>query len=591
MKYPLLLALSILFCTNTYAQIQQEIRGSVADKESKTILIGASIELLNSSISTVSDSLGNFKITVPVGRVSIKVTYKGYEEAVVPALEVTTGKETFLNIELRESIASYRLEDVIVKGNSNKLLPLNSMAAVSARMVSPEDANRYAGGYGDPARMVSSFAGIATVSDQENDIVIRGNSPRGMQWKLDGVEIPSPNHFSRGQGATGGAFSIISSNILSNSDFYTGAFPAEYGNATSGIMDLNMRNGDNSHGHYSFLLGVVGVESAAEGPLKKQGGSWLFNYRYANFQPLDKLGLLGLDENQKAPIFQDLAFKINLPTKKTGTFTLFGLGGINTTGALGVLDSLQWQRNSDLKNDESYNERMAVVGLQHSLNFGNKKTFLRSTLAFTDEYTRADEGDILAKGDLSKYPGFKINGVYARFTTEKDIYDYPSLKLLSVLNHKINAHHSLRTGITLSYLNFNISESKYNSQKSTAQKKIVYDTLSNSSGGSSLLEGFLQWKYRITDNFEVNTGFHLSFLLLNNNATAEPRIGLKWQLSNKSSLSYGFGIHSRMEPISTYFTIIRQTASITTLANKNLDFTKSLHNIIGYELFSRRLLL
>ncbi len=584
-KYNFPLIFSILLYEKGYTQIQQEIRGKVADKESKTVLMGANIRLQNSTIGTISDTNGNFKILVPVGRVSIDISYTGYEEVIIPALEVTAGKEIFLNIELQENVAAHHLQNVIIRTSINKQAPLNSMATVSARLISTEDVSRYASGFGDPARMVSSFAGVVGVGGEDNNIVIRANSSRGLQWRVDGLDIPSPNHFSNGQGDGGGAFSVISANILANSDFYTSAFPAEYGNAIAGIMDLNIRKGSATRGSYSFQLGVTGAEAAAEGPIKKlTGSSYLFNYRYANFQPLNKLKLLDLSENQKPPIFQDLACKINLPTKKHGNFTLFALAGMSSTGVRGIKDSLQWRINPGSKEDETEDHKMAVIGLKHSLNFSDKKTFLRSILAATYEYNSFNSDLILTKKDSAKYPGVNIGNGYILFENGKNSFSYPSLKFSSTLNHKFNAHHTIRTGIVMSWLGFDVADIRYNLENSVAQQKSIYDTLADKNGSSALAEAFAQWKYRITDKFEINTGFHASYFWLNNHAAAEPRLGLKWQLSDKSLISYGFGIHSRIEPVSTYFAIIRQQAGIGTTANKNLGFTKSMHNVIGYDL-------
>jgi hypothetical protein len=569
--------------TAVKAQITQTIRGKILDKESHTTLIGANVLVLNSNPvnGTMTDVDGNFKLVVPVGRVTLRFTYIGYEDMVVPELLVISGKETFLNIEMRESIST--MQEVVVKAQKDKIQPLNSMASVSARMLSTEDASRYAGGYNDPARMVSSFAGVSPAQDDKNDIIVRGNSPRGLLWRLEGVEIPSPAHFSDGEGDSGGSFCILSSSVLSNSDFYTGAFPAEYGNALSGILDLNLRKGNSEKHEFGFQAGVVGVEGSIEGPVRAfKGGSYLINYRYSNFQALNKMGLLDLSDNAKAPQFQDLVFNINLPTEKAGTFSFFGVGGTSTAGEDGVRDSVQWLEDENLSEDEWEKHYMGVIGLKHIYNFSNKKAYLKTNVSGTYLSDVWDWGDLITNGDVW-YKGSR-SGDYTRFRNRGNEFSYPSVKFSTLLNHKINASHTIRTGFNFSILKFNIFDEKYNWDKSADENRAVYDVRVNKKETTSLSEVYLQWKYRISQSFEINTGVHSLLFHLNNHYSVEPRAGLKWYITDKSSINYGFGIHSKVEAISAYYSIVSNPDGSLTNPNKNVNFTRAIHNVLGYDL-------
>jgi len=575
--------LFLIITTIGHAQIAQFFKGKIIDKESKAPLVGANIILLNSNsaIGAVTDLDGYFKIVVPVGRISLKVTYVGYEDALIPEMEIIAGKEIFLNIEMRENVSN--LQEVVVKAKVDKAKSLNSMATISARMISSEDANRYAAGYSDPARMVSSFAGVASTEGDKNDIVIRGNSPRGLQWKLEGIEIPSPNHFTDGQGDTGGSFCIISSNTLANSDFYTGAFPAEYGNALAGILDLNLRKGNPDKHEFAFQAGVVGAEASLEGPIfNSNGSSYLINYRYANFQLLNRLGLIDMGKNRRAPIFQDLTFNFVLPTKNYGTFSLFGTGGMSTTGKYGITDSMQWKSNSDLKTDELENHQMGVIGAKHMLTFANKKTFLKTIIAATTQYDKWDKGYLIPKSNSWWYPG-KFNGDYSRVKETYNIFSYPSLQLNSTLNHKINASNTIRAGVVLNVLNFKMFSENYNYDSSYVTKQLIYDLQVDRNGTSCFTETFVQWKHRINDQFEFNTGAHYLLFLLNKHYSIEPRFGLKWEINEKSAISYGFGIHSRIESISAYYSLLKKPDGTYYMPNKNVDFTRSIHNVVGYD--------
>jgi Carboxypeptidase regulatory-like domain len=350
-------------------EILQTIRGTVTDKETNAPLVGAEVAVLtmNPIMGDVTDPDGNFKIEkLPVGRHSLQVSYLGYEPLTIPNLLVTAGKELVLNLQLVESAVQLEVATVIAK--HDKAEALNEMATVSARSFSVEETSRYAGSFYDPARMATNYAGVAvgSSSDLSNEIVVRGNSPSGILWRLEGVEIPNPNHFGS-MGGSGGGISMLSSSTLSNSDFYTGAFPSEFGNALSGVFDLNMRNGNNEKREYAVMLGALGLEGAVEGPFqpltpkgerKGNGGSYLVNYRYATLGLLSAVGLNIAGD--VTPKYSDLSFKLNMPTQRAGTFALFGLAGQN---------SAQFSPKADLEG------RVRGVGLQGGRLGGHGRPF------------------------------------------------------------------------------------------------------------------------------------------------------------------------------------------------------------------------
>ncbi|MDX2429290.1 MAG: carboxypeptidase regulatory-like domain-containing protein, partial [Bacteroides sp.] len=266
-----------------WAQSTQSIRGMVIDQNTGVPLIGATVSLLDHEPLTgcISDHQGFFNLEgVPVGRRAIRIDYLGYQSVFRQGLDVTAGKAFNLNIEMEES--AIMGEEAQVRAYSNKGQALNEMALVSARSFNMEEAERYAGSWGDPARLVANFAGVQSPADQSNDIIIRGNSPAGLLWKMEGVSIYNPNHFGS-IGSTGGPISMINNNMLANSDFYSGAFPSQYGNATSGVFDLNLRSGNNQDREYTAQVGFNGFEFGAEGPFsKKSNASYLISYRYSS---------------------------------------------------------------------------------------------------------------------------------------------------------------------------------------------------------------------------------------------------------------------------------------------------------------------
>jgi hypothetical protein len=193
---------------------------------------------------------------VPLGRQSFQTSYLGYKNYNISNIEVNAGKELVLDIHLEESVTA--LEEISVTGYKNKTIGINEMS-VSSRMFSVEETGRYAGSLNDVSRMATNYAGVTNADDSRNDIVIRGNSPSGLLWRLEDMEIPSPNHFTS-VGSSGGPISMLNYNVIANSDFMSGAFPAEYGNATSGIFDIKLRNGNNSKREYMAQVGALGTE-------------------------------------------------------------------------------------------------------------------------------------------------------------------------------------------------------------------------------------------------------------------------------------------------------------------------------------------
>lgn len=220
----LLLANLLLFSTLSAQTASQTIRGIVVEKNSGHSVPYATVVVadLQPTAGTTGDSLGRFVLRrVPVGRHDLQVSCLGYEPVLLKEILVGSSKEVVLEIRLQESLVA--VEEVVVRPRIDKTEPLNEMALAGGRMLRVEEASRYAGSMDDPARLVSSFAGVASTVGN-NGIVVRGNAPKFLQWRMEGVEIPNPNHFAEVTSFGGGGLTALSSQVLGNSDFYTGAF-------------------------------------------------------------------------------------------------------------------------------------------------------------------------------------------------------------------------------------------------------------------------------------------------------------------------------------------------------------------------------
>ncbi|MCK5856106.1 MAG: TonB-dependent receptor [Bacteroidales bacterium] len=557
MKTVLSIILLLFFYTNLQSQgLTQVVKGKVIDLDSEMPIIGANIVLLGSDpiVGATTNINGIYKLpTIPIGRQSFKISFIGYEDVFLREQLIETGKEAVFNVSMKEVLSE--LKAVVIKANDNKSEAINQMTTVSANQITIESTSRIAAGINDPGRTVQSLAGVATSSDKTNELVIRGNSPRGVLWRMEGVEIPNPNHFSS-EGGSGGGVSALSTQVLANSDFITSAFPAEYGNAISGVYDLKLRNGNSDKREYTLQFGVLGLQLAAEGPFKKGSqASYLFNYRYSTFSLLNKT--IGSTMGGYIPTWQDLSFKIYVPTKKAGYFSLWGLGGNSIYEDLAVKDSSQWDNKYDNRQETSINS-LGIIGLTHNYLFKDNKTYLKTTVAYS--------------ATNNHFVNDTLNYNYDAFATLDLKYKYDNINFSSFVNHKFNAKHLIRVGANYTINGYNIETFNYHAN--TGKMEEI--------GSTSSLQSYVQWKYRITNEIDIISGIHSSYLLLNGKYTIEPRLGLKWQLDKKNTLSFGFGVHSKSEPASVYLTEIQHSNGTITQPNKNLDFTKAIHYVLGY---------
>ena len=192
MKKKFIFLLSLFTTALTVAQTNtQSIRGTIVDKQSQSTLLGVNIVVLKYDPfkGATSDMDGKYVITeVMPGRYDIKASMIGYKEIMIPNVLVTSGKQVVIDIEMEENIKT--TDEVVVSATKNHETN-NEMSTVSSRSFSMEEVNRYSGGMGDPARLASSFAGVVMPNDQRNDLVIRGNSPTGVLWRVDGLNVPN----------------------------------------------------------------------------------------------------------------------------------------------------------------------------------------------------------------------------------------------------------------------------------------------------------------------------------------------------------------------------------------------------------------
>jgi len=535
----------------------QTIRGTVADKISNSPLPGAIVVVLGTDpvIGSSTDVDGNFKLSnVPIGKQTLVVNFVGYKSISIPNLTLNSGKEVILNIQLDEEINQLNEVVISAKGEDNFTV-INSMASVSARSFSVEETQKFAAAVNDPGRMVSAFAGVVSADDGGNSISIRGNSPTGLLWRMEGLEIPNPNHYASA-GASGGGISILSAQLLSNSDFMTGAFAAEYGNALSGVFDLKLRKGNNEKREFTLQAGVLGLDAAVEGPLRRNSkGSYLINYRYSTLNLLDNIGIdVGANTN-----FQDLSFHVFVPTEKFGTFSLFGFGGLSGQRQKAERDSLQWE-DEFMRYDAKYYSNTGVAGLKHVISLG-ENTYLQTGVTMSAHQLGVEFERLNDDYD----PKFEYN---EKFLNRK-------IQLTSLVNHKFNAKHSIRAGFYQSFYLFNLLQQ--------FDDEGLIKTPLDAKGSASLTQTFAQWKYRMTEDFTLNAGAHVMYAPESKNVSVEPRLGMRYSINQLNTLSFGYGLHSQMQGMGVLSAQVQNTDGSFSNPNRNVGFSKAHHFVAGYE--------
>jgi hypothetical protein len=557
-KVILVLVLNLTIISSFAQQLTQTIRGVVVDKISQVPLPGVNVILLGSEPlkGTTTDIDGQFRLSgVAVGKQTLKMIFLGYEEQVLSNLVVNSGKELVLQISMEEKVIQGK--EITVTANREKNIPMNDMAVVSARTFSVEETQKYAAAINDPARMASSFAGVVSADDGNNNISIRGNAPNTLQWRMEGVEIPNPNHFSA-PGTAGGGISILSSQLLYNSDFLTGAFPAEYGNALSGVFDLRLRKGNNEKQEFTVQSGFLGLDAAVEGPFsKKYQGSYLINYRYSTLAAIGKMINLG----DALTLFQDLSFNVYLPTKKFGSFGVFGFGGLSSQKYDAKKDSLKWE-DEGARYGNIFKSSTGAVGITNAYLIG-QNTYVKTALVAS----KKEVSDLTTRlsDELSKEIRFDGLAVENKIT------------LTSTLNHKFNSQHSVRTGFMINKIGYNIQYNDFDNDV----KQLVQTINTTSSSYSSQLFG--AYTYKVTSRLTLQGGLHYINFFYNNTSSLEERASVRYAINKKQSISFGYGRHSQLQPIGVYFANYTNEAGEKVYPNKNLDLSKSLHYVLSYD--------
>lgn len=558
----LLLTAAYLPC---HAQLVQRIKGQVSDRDSHIPLsdVRVAVTSLPSPLTTTTDSTGHFVLdSIPVGKHNLSFLLPSYQPQTMSDVLVTSGREVILEVVMQES-AARKLNEQVVR---TKRSSMNEMAIVSTKTFDVQETERYAGARSDPARMASNFAGVQGADDSRNDIVVRGNSPAGLLWRIEDVDMLNPNHFAI-PGTSGGPVSMLNNKTLANSDFLTGAFPAEYGNSISGAFDLKLRNGNRDRYELTAQLGFLGTELSAEGPIaKKSGSSFLVAYRYSTLKLFEGLNIkIGTNS---VPAYQDLTFRLNFPMGKKGALAIFGIGGLSHIDLIvSKLTSPPDELYGESDRDQYFTSNTGMVGMSYTHTF-NKRTFSKIVTAFSANDIHSNHDKVFRDANYEVDSLKPILG-YKFITKSWNTHWY--------ITHKLSARQTIKAGIINNtfFLDLVDSSRQYPPTHQDWQHRLDFN------GSTSLVQAYLQYKYRPTDQLSITVGLHGQYLSHNSSTALEPRIGARW-VAGSNVFSLGYGLHSQMQPLYQYFAHFPQYPA-SAMHNYDMGFTRSHHLVAGYD--------
>lgn len=304
-------------CWNVFAA-EYQIKGVVIDKSTRQPLEFVNVLVVGLGIGASTDANGNFLITqVPPGIYRLQASFLGYKTELTPEYRVNH-VTPYVQIELEEENAS--LNEVVVTASPFQKVP---ESPVSLRVIGLQEIEKAPGANRDISKVVQNYPGVAfSPIGYRNDLIVRGGGPSENRFYLDGVEIPNINHFST-QGASGGPVGLIDADLIRSVKFYSGAFPADKGNALSSVLDFSLRDGDMERNSLKATLGASEVSLSSNGHIGNKT-SYLVSVRRSYLQALFKI--LGLPF---LPAYTDASFKIKTRFDSHNELTLLGLGGID----------------------------------------------------------------------------------------------------------------------------------------------------------------------------------------------------------------------------------------------------------------------
>ncbi len=534
------------------AKQYQNVRGQVIDKYSRLPVVGAlvSVDNVYPFLSAYANDNGLFTIErVPVGRQTFSVEMKGYSRLEQKGIVVSTGKELFIELEISNIDAETGTK------------PNNELLLVSSRSLSVEEMQRFPATFNDPNRMNMSFAGVQPLRDGDSDVNTRGNSSMTALYRLEGLDIPNPNHFAF-MAVMGGGLTVFSTSVLNGGDWSIGAWSADYGNSISSATDLKFRKGNKYKREHNFQAGLLGLNLATEGPIKKERSSYLINYRYSTLGILSAAGIYLVRDNV-SNTFQDVSFNVNFNSQNNKTSaSIFGVVGISTENWFIKKDSNQWLTDLDYIRNKN-GSSLAILGANINHSF-NEKSFINIVVGAT-----------ASNMYFNRWKPDNIN-LTSGTVIDTHLYRNLSASLAATYNRRIGEKIVLKTGLIAKEMLFDLNYGKTDTG--------VYTRIISALNRTELIQGFAAGVYRPSQKLVISAGLHSLFFTLNNSYSVEPRLAIRYKMFKKTALGLAYGQHGAVLPMGAYFVQqLNPNTGEQEQVNRNLKLLQAHHFVASVE--------
>lgn len=330
MKTGVITILAFFLSLNTVFAQQAEISGRVFDGENNEGIPYATVAISGTTNGTITDENGFYKITeLDPGFIRLEVSYIGYERKLSTEIEISSVNPGELDIALIKSTT--QLDEVVVGAT---LFRQTEESPLSLKNIGISEIENSPGANRDISKVIQSFPGVQSTPSFRNDIIIRGGGPAESRFFLDDVEVPNINHFAT-QGASGGPVGILNADLIREVNYYSGAFPANRGNALSGIFEFSQVDGNTEKSKVQFSIGASEVSATIDGPVGEKT-TYIFSARRSYLQLL-----FNALELPFLPTFNDIQFKVRTKINRKNEITFIGLGAID-----------QFELNLDIENPD-----------------------------------------------------------------------------------------------------------------------------------------------------------------------------------------------------------------------------------------------
>lgn len=544
------------------ALAQTPVNITIIDNELKQPVPFASILFTNAEhqFSAITDDNGQATLKVALGTYKVIVQHLSFQTYTREGVVIGEG---FGNLNIKLTPAASQLDDVVITARKDDQNVDNPFSTVSAHHVTVEQLETQPASFKDVARLVTNYAGVnGGGGDERNEIVVRGNSSRGVAWYIEELPVPSPNHFSS-EGGSGGAVNMVSANNLASAELFTGAFPAIYNNALSGVFDLRTRAGSMTDHKYGFEVSVLGVDARAEGYFKKDKSSYNLNYRYSTLSLIEKVGIdiKGLI----APFYHDLNYKLQFNVSPQTQVAVFGVNGFSSYDKE-YHSEINGEEVLIKKKTESYS--MCMNGFSVTHHFNENLTY-KSIHAYVATYYYVND-DRLNDSLTAFYNAVDTKHSYQYIKS----HDY-------LLYHK--GRFTLQTGLVSNVYQYNLHLEDDTEPDLISNTPI--DTTALFVGSKNFTfdaQYYVSAKVNIGTKTLVTGGINTMYHALTNNWSSDPRLGVKYFINNKHTLAYAFGVHTHYEATSVYLVKLNDYVDPVYQPNDHLGPSHAFHHVLSY---------